>query len=158
GLTPPTSVRNLEQRLAQARNAAGNEGTVGRKSRVIVLQGTPEVATSVAVLAYDPDVSFARDEQRWSADMRAPEWKLLQTALTQSTTLASVESFSPAIARSFAARALTSILLASILIIIYVWVRYAHVGYAAAALLATLHDVVCAVGLIALAEYLYDGA
>jgi SecD/SecF fusion protein len=157
-LTPPTSVRNLEQRLAQARNAAGNESSVGRKSRVVVLQGTPEQATAAAVLVFDPDVSYTRDEMRWGAELKAQEWKRLQTALTQSTTLASVESFSPAIARSFAARAIMSILLSSLLIIIYVWVRYAHVGYAAAALLATLHDVVCALGLIALAEYLYDGS
>ncbi len=154
----PTSVHTLEQRLNQARNSTEFQDTVGRKSRVVVLSGTPENVTSAAVLVFDPDVNFTRDEQRWGAELRGPEWRLLQSALTQSTTLASVENFSPAIARSFAARAITSIILSSMLIVIYVWVRYAHVGYAAAALLATLHDVLCAIGLIALAEYLYDGS
>jgi len=158
GMNPPTSVRTLEQRLTQARNSAGFEDTVGRKTRIVVLSGTPEQATSAAVVVYDSDVSFARDEARWGAELRANEWRLLQSALTQSTTLASVESFSPAIARSFSARAITAALLSALLIVIYVWVRYAAVGYAAAALLATLHDVLCAIGLIALAEYIYDGS
>jgi SecD/SecF fusion protein len=157
-LTPPASVATLEKRLAQARNSRGFEDALGRKTRIVVLEGTPEAASSVAVLVQDPDVNFVRDEARWKAELRDREWQLVNSALTESTTLASVESFSPAIARSFAARAVTAVLLSSILIIIYVWVRYAAIGYAAAALLATLHDVVCAIGLIALAEFVYDGA
>src|SRR5207344_237623 len=67
-----------------------------------------------------------------------------------------VQSFSPSVAADFAAKAIVAILLSAVLILIYVGVRFNSVRYSSGALIATLHDCIIAVGMIALGETLYN--
>src|SRR5690606_1713330 len=71
---------------------------------------------------------------------------------------ASVDNFSPAIASTFRAQAIVAVVMSFMLITIYIWVRFGSVRYSLAALVTLLHDVMVVLGLIALAEILYDHA
>ncbi|HLP84937.1 MAG TPA: protein translocase subunit SecF, partial [Phycisphaerales bacterium] len=62
----------------------------------------------------------------------------------------------PAIAATFTANAITATILSFIFIGIYIWVRFKTPRYSLAAVVALIHDVLVVVGLVALAEILYD--
>jgi SecD/SecF fusion protein len=155
-IEPPVPLASLESRLTHVRNSPDFVDAVARTSTVVVLEGSPEAVRSAAVLVRDPQISYFADEERWADDLRDREWEITRTALTQNVDLASVQSFSAAIARDFAFWAVFSVCLAVFLIVIYVGVRFNSFRFSMAGIVATAHDVLIAVGLIALAELLYD--
>ena len=142
-------------RLTQMRGHQQFSDTVTREQRVVLLDGTSDQARSVAVLVRDPELSYERDEQRWTAELKSREWGLIRAALTEASTPASVQSFSAAIARTFKAQAIISIILSTLLVVIYVWVRFNSLRFSLAAIITTLHDCIVAVGAVALAGVLY---
>jgi len=157
-LQPRPTLASLEARLAQVRGQPDFADTAGRRTSIVIIDGVPEAVRTAVVLVRDPNVSYFADEFRWASSLRDREWNLLTSALSQRTTLASVQSFSPAIARTFAAQAMVAIVLSVLLVVIYVWVRFNSLRFSIAAIVATGHDVLAAVGLIALAEIVFDAA
>jgi len=147
------SLANLESRLAALSTDAAFTSAINRRHRVVVLDGDEQQVSTAAVLFLDPQVKFDVNPEAWRADIRAGEWTFINTAFARENTLAGVESFSPSIAASFAAQAIVATLLSAVLIIIYVWVRFSSFRYSLAAIVATLHDCVVAVGFIAMAGY-----
>jgi SecD/SecF fusion protein len=155
GIEPPIAISELQQRLDQARTRSDFSDTLSRRTKVIALDGTDQAATAAAVLVADPNVTYFEDERGWTLGVREREWKLVQESLTQDQTLASVQSFTPAVADSFIAQAIVATLLSTILIIIYVWVRFNSFRYSFAAIITTLHDCLVAIGFVAMATVLY---
>ncbi|HBS28131.1 MAG TPA: protein translocase subunit SecD [Phycisphaerales bacterium] len=148
---------NLELRLEYMRADALFAGTALRRAHeLIVLEGTDAAVKSAALVVSDPGISLFESEDRWRASLAQNEWDLVRAALTTPTLLASVNSFSPAVAATFRATAIVSVLLSFLLILIYVWIRFGSVRYSLAALAPLFHDVLIAIGLIAMAEILYE--
>jgi len=145
------SVSSLNDRLAAAIRRPQFTESVTRQHKWVVLEGTPEAAKSVVLLASDPRFSFLVDEASWNVELKRPEWNLAVTALTSQGRGASVESFSPAIAASFAYSAVWSVLLSAFLVIVYIFVRFNSLRYSFAAIATTLHDCLVAVGFLAVA-------
>jgi preprotein translocase SecF subunit len=81
---------------------------------------------------------------------------MAREGLADPISLVSVESFSAEIAATFRGRAIVSVLLSFMLITLYIWVRFGSLRYSLAAILPLIHDVITAIGLIALAEILYE--
>jgi SecD/SecF fusion protein len=154
-ITPPTALADIEARLTTLRQAADFAETLQRKVLVKPLAGSDAAVSQAVVLVADPEISFFSDQDRWERELRDREWALVKNALTTSQTLAGVQSFSPSVAANFQAQAIVAVLLATVLITIYVWVRFNSFRYSLAAILTTLHDCVVAVGLVALASYIY---
>jgi len=154
-ITPPASVKSIEQRLSQARRLPENRDLTARNQRVILLSGSPEAARTVAVVVHDSAVSYFDPGDGWARELLRREWTLIRDSLTQTTTLANVESFSPAIAATFRAKAVTAVLLSTLLVVIYVWVRFGSFRYSMAAIVTTLHDCLVAVGAIAASQVFY---
>ena len=157
-LNPQPSKQNLERRLDQMRSQTDFAKLLGRPHELIVIDGTPDAVKSAVVLALDPQVSVFDDAGRWRTEVAQQEWKLTNAALTETTTLAGVQSFSAAIAQSFKAKAIVAVVLSFIGIGIYIWVRFGSLRYSLAAVIALIHDVLTTVGLIALAEVIYNAA
>lgn len=155
-LTPAPTLESLRTRLGQTRAKVEFSDTIGRDHEIIVIDGTPEAVRTAAVLVSDPDTSYFINEERWASELRDREWRLVGQALTDSATLLSVQSFDAAVAETFVARAIAALVLSGLLIVIYVWVRFGTVRFAGASLIATVHDCILAVGLIAAAEILYE--
>ncbi|MEQ9616481.1 MAG: protein translocase subunit SecD [Phycisphaerales bacterium] len=156
GIDPPVTRRSLESRLAYMRNQPDHATALRRPHELIVLEGTDEAVTSAVLVAIDPAASFFDDAEAWRANVAQGEWDLVRDALTSSTTLAGVQSFSAVIAESFRAQAVVAVTLSFMLIVLYIWARFGSVRYSLAAVAALLHDVIAAIGLIALAEILYE--
>lgn len=155
-LDPPPTLEALRERLQQVRGQPDFQGTMGRRHDVIVLDGTESRVRTAVVVVLDPDLTYFSDQQRWEAELRGVEWRLVREALTRPTTFLSAQTFSAAIAATFAAQAIGAVVISAVLIVIYVGVRFNSVRFSVAAIVPTLLDCVAAVGLIAMAEIIYD--
>jgi SecD/SecF fusion protein len=157
-IQPASKLNLLEERLDQVRSQPDFQSTLGRPHQIIPLEEKDGAVTSAVLLAADPEVSYFTDELRWGADVRDMEWRLVRDALTRPTMFLSSQSFSAAIAATFAAQAVIAVVLSAMIIVIYVWVRFNAVRFSVAAIVPTLLDCCTAVGLIALAELICDAA
>ena len=120
-----------------------------------IIEGTPETIESAAVLVLDPGLLVFESRDRWEAEVAEREWDLVRQALSRTESLAGTDTFDAAVASSFRGKAITAVGISLLLITIYIWVRFGSVRYSLAALAALMHDVLTAVGLIALAEIMY---
>src|SRR5690606_24484121 len=108
----------ISARIRQFRSQPDFTEASGRQQAVFRLAGTDDAVTSVVVLVKDADIaSFEGNDRKWADQLRDVEWKLARTALTQTTTLASVESFSSEIAATFRAQAIIAVLLSTVLVV-----------------------------------------
>ncbi len=155
-LSPRPTMDSLRERLAQTRGSESFSGTLNRTNDVILLAGTPDAVEAAAIVVADGGLSYFDNRELWEDEVASTEWTLTMTALTDTTTLASVQSFSPVIAETFQQTAIVAVVLSLLLILIYIWVRFGSVRYSAAAIACLLHDIMIMIGLIALAEILYD--
>ena len=155
-IDPPQPLAEIKDRLESLRGQPDFSDTTSREREVRVLSGTPEASTAVVILVNDPNTSYIDNPDQWRTAVAEREWKLAVEGLTTPTTLAEVRSFSPAVAETFKAKAVTSVVLSILLIGIYIWVRFGSALYSAAAIACLFHDVLTCIGLVALAEVLWD--
>lgn len=156
GIQPRPTEESLNDRLDLFRNQPDNSSwATNRQFELVVLEGTSEAVETAVVLVRDEGIDL-ENERLWNTELAAKEWQLVRDALTNATALASTQSFSAEIASSFRAQAIVAVLLSFLLILIYIWARFGSVRYSIAAISALMHDVIIAIGLIALAEILYD--
>ncbi len=154
-IDPPASAAQLKERMQLTRGTTEYSDAAARTTEVVVIEGTEEAARTAVVLVRDPEVSFFGNES-WNRVVRDREWEIAVDSLTKQSTFLNVQSFSGAIARTFTGQAIASILFSTLLIIVYVWVRFNSIRFSIAAIVPTLMDCYIVVGLIALAEVLYD--
>lgn len=157
-IEPPLALDDLSSRLRATRTRADNSDTLGRSHRVIILEGDAAAVRSFVLLAYDQGVSYFDDQGRWETELAGSETAVVREALERASSLAGIESFSPAIAQTFAAQAIVAIALSILGILIYVWIRFGTVRYSLAAVLPGVHDAIVMIGLVAGAELLYENA
>ncbi|MAY75629.1 MAG: hypothetical protein CMJ31_13120 [Phycisphaerae bacterium] len=155
-LSPSVSAEQLSERVARTRSGPGFDGALNRQVELVVLEGTRGAVESAALLVYDQGLSYFDDADNWESDLARQEWELVRTALTTAEVSASVQNFSPVVAERFQQQAVVSVFLSLLLILIYIWVRFGSVRYSLAAIVTLLHDVLVAIGLIAVAEILYE--
>lgn len=155
-LDPQPSLESLESRLDITRRKTDFSDLLGRTSIIIILEGDQTAVRSFAYLSSTEDLTYFDNADAWESEIASREWDLIRAALTTSSDQLSVQNFSPAIAENFRATAFAAVLLSLLLILIYIWVRFGSVRYSAAAIAALTHDVLTTIGLIALAEILYD--
>jgi SecD/SecF fusion protein len=153
-IQPRVTEQSLNDRLQLFRNKPENSWALNRQFDLVVLEGTSQEVETAIVLVRDEAIDL-ENERIWNRDIAEREWNLVRESLTNATSLISTQSFSPEIASSFRAQAIVAVLLSFLLIIIYIWARFGSVRYSAAAVTALIHDVIIAIGLIALAEILY---
>ncbi|MEM0983249.1 MAG: protein translocase subunit SecD [Planctomycetota bacterium] len=151
------SLDDIEQSLEDQRQQTSFSDTLGRNREVRVIAGTDDSVRAAVVLVADENISYTQSEDVWRSELASVEWDLVRQALRDTTTLASVQSFSAVIAEDFQQTAIVSVVLSLLLILIYIWVRFGSVRYSLAAIITLMHDVIIVIGLIALAEILYEG-
>lgn len=155
-ITPTATEAELRDRLEYMRRDQQFSGLLSREWDIVILDGSPEEIISAAVVVIDEGLSVFESKDRWDAEVAEREWSLVTQALTRSESLAGIGQFDPAVASTFRGKAVAAVSLSLLLITIYIWVRFGSVRYSLAALVALMHDVLTAIGLIALAEIVYD--
>jgi len=155
-LDPARPADRIRQRLEDMRSQPDFSDTLTRAHEFVVLRGTEEAVEAGVILVRDPDAGFIADEGRWRVEVAQREWELTRAALTETTTFAGVQSFSPQVAATFRAQAIVAVILSFAGILAYVWFRFGSLRYSLAAIVAIVHDVLAVVGLIAVAEIIYE--
>lgn len=154
-LEPQPTEQDLRERLDYMRRDREFSSMLARDWDIRIIEGTPEAIESAAVLVLDPGLLVFESRDRWEAEVAEREWDLVRQALSRTESLAGTDTFDAAVASSFRGKAITAVGISLLLITIYIWVRFGSVRYSLAALAALMHDVLTAVGLIALAEIMY---
>lgn len=154
-IQPPISTAELSDRIMLARSRPEFAEAAGRQQRVVVIEGTEAAATSAVVMVQDSRIDHFDEEARWNVQVRDLEWTLARAALTESQTLASVQSFGSAIAATFRAQAIIALLISSLLVVVYIWVRFGSIRYAFAAMATTAHDCFVSIGMVGAAAWVY---
>jgi SecD/SecF fusion protein len=155
-IDPPTTLTSLRQRLEGTRQSEQFSDTLARQRDVLVVEGDENAVTAAVIVVADETATISENEARWETEVRDREWALAQEALTKDSTPASVVTFSPAIADTFRANALAATIGTFLLVGVYIWLRFKGARYSIAAIVALIHDVLTVIGLIALAEILYE--
>ncbi|MCW5776946.1 MAG: protein translocase subunit SecD [Phycisphaeraceae bacterium] len=153
---PRPTLEGLRTRIEQMRQQQDFSDTLGRTWEVRALEEDADGVRTAVLLVAEEGVNYLENEDRWRMELAAREWQLVNEALARTTTLASVQSFSPAIAATFKAQAIVAVFLSLLLIMIYIWVRFGSARYSLAAIACLVHDCLTCIGLIALAEIVYD--
>ena len=107
------------------------------------------------LLALDPTTTFLDNEAVFDRNVALREWTLVQEATLHAKSFASVESFSAAVAGTFARKAFTATAVSLFLLVCYIWVRYGTLRWSLAAVLPLVHDIVALLGLLALSQILH---
>lgn len=155
-IEPTVSRQTLMDRLQFMRSRSDfAEIASDRRFDLITLEGDNDHVRSAVVLVQDRTVDIY-NEAVWRSRLAQVEWDIVTSALAEPTTLATVEKFSAAIAATFRAQATVAVILSLLLILIYIRIRFGSLRYSLAAVIALIHTVVIVVGLIAMAELLYE--
>jgi SecD/SecF fusion protein len=155
-IEPSATLESIERRLDITRRKSDFSDILGRQTEIVILEGTPAAVETFVLLSLDDGLTYFDNADAWASEIAQREWDLVRAALTTSSDQLSVQNFSPAIAENFRATAVAAVALSLLLILIYIWVRFGSVRYSMAAIAALAHDVLTAIGIIALAEILYD--
>ena len=155
-IEPPQSRESIVARLNNTRQGEQFSDTLSRSVEFIVLAGNENSVSSGVVVVHDDNVSLFDNEARWNTEMKEREWQLVQAALTQESTPASVHNFTPSVADTFRVNAIKACLVAFLGIGVYIWVRFKQPRYSIAAVVALVHDVITVTGLVAICEVLYE--
>ncbi|MEK6700819.1 MAG: protein translocase subunit SecD [Planctomycetota bacterium] len=153
-IEPRVSVAEIESRVAEAR--AKFTDVAFNQQEVVLLKGTEDAAETAVILVRNPSISYRDDPSLWATMVRNREWGMVNSALTEVHTLASVQSFTPAIAKAFAAQGVICTVLSLVFLTIFVFIRFGTARWAIAATVPLFADVIGIIGLIGVAQLLHD--
>ncbi len=155
-IEPATTKASIEARLDLVRQQADYSDTLGRTREVRIIEGNDTAVKTAVVLVRDDSLKSFDNETKWGTDVAAREWKLVVDSLSRPSQLARVDQVSPTIADTFAAQAVVSVVISLVMLTVYVWIRFGAGRWAVAATVPLFADVIGIVGLIAIAQILYE--
>ncbi len=163
-LNPPQTTESMEKRLKAMRLQPGFEQYGWRASQVVGLKpapGSQNLFTEAAVLVSDenfPLEESSQSSEAWRSRLAEPEVKLVRDAMERQTSLGKITQFAPQVAREAENKAIIALVLSWLAIIIYLWFRFGKATWGGAAVIALVHDVCVALGMIAISYYLSQTA
>ena len=162
-IDPPVSPEDVDKRIDRMRQQDDFARLLGRRVKVFGLDpadaADPRAGyRSVAVLVHDSKLSSLKvDFDLWDRELAQTEWELISLALQRQTSLEQITTFSPAIAQSLKDKAIVAVGLSLLGILVYIWIRFGSLRYSLAAIVALVHDVAIAMGLLAATAWLGKG-
>ena len=161
---PVISVESLNDRLRRMRRQPDFAALGYRDFEVLGLdragvdeKGNPAFSR-FAVLSSDGQTDYVAEPAGFDAadGLAATEWKLVQDALATDSSLASVTKFDAQVSGTMQEQALAAMVLSILVVIAYIALRFGSFRYGFAAIVALIHDVAAAVGLLAICGWLYN--
>jgi len=158
-LDPPQTLEAIRQRLRDMRLQPDYERYGWRDNDVIGLGATGALAatregkqaptfTKVAIVVSDESLPFYDNEEAWRRDLARPELQLAQSALSSERSLDKVTTFAPQVAAQAAQQAVIAVVLSLLAMVAYLWFRFGTMEFGLGAIIALIHDVAVALGLV----------
>ena len=169
GITPPETLQSLRNRISSMRQGPQFEDVatwreydlIGVEFADVQDDGQATFRSAVVVIAPDELTNYVQDDSKFYADpngLAATEWKIVHSALRRDRSLDSVSSVSPQVSTTMKNRAVVAMALSLLAVVAYIWLRFGSLRYGLAAIAALVHDVVIALGLVAICGRLQDTA
>ena len=159
-LDPPVRLNELEERIRAMRLQPDFEAAQFRSPpRVVGITASPEAPdrwSTVVVVSHDPAIDYFDDQAAWEIDVAGTDWNLVNAALERTSSLNKVTNFTATVARTMTYNAIVALGLSIIAIVIYIWFRFGSLRYGLSAIVALVHDVAIALGLIAISGWIYQ--
>ncbi|MGI9014826.1 MAG: protein translocase subunit SecD [Phycisphaerales bacterium] len=154
-LEPAARVEDVRHRIERMRQQEEFRAGAGRKFDVFGLgeADADGAYRSIAIVVVDPLYAFTNNPDLWQSALADFEWRLVTEALREPAQLEAVSSVSGSIATTLAANAEVAVLISLLGILLYIWIRFGSFRYSLAAMVALVHDVSIALGLLALTHF-----
>lgn len=168
-MSPPVMIQQLEDRIQRRRMQPTYEAQGYRPFAVIGLElasqqgsddGEAPGYRSVAVVVSDPNINYLDAPASFSdaGGLADTEWRLVYEALRTESSLDSVSNFSSQVSRTMKDQAIVALVLSLLAIVAYIWFRFGSLRFGLAAIMALVHDVTIALGVVGLAGLISDTA
>jgi SecD/SecF fusion protein len=162
-MIPAVTQADLSQRIERMRMLPKYEGLGHRTSVVIGLDaaGTTETGetlySSAVVVTHDAETNYVEAPDTFSdfGGLADTEWQLARDACRRDTSLGSVSNFSSQVSGTMQQQAIVAMTLSLLAVVVYIWFRFGSFTYGFAAIIALVHDVTIALGLVALSSWVY---
>jgi len=163
-ITPALTAEAMDERVSRMRRQPPYDELGYRKFDIIGIDsaGVDEqgktLYRSAAVLVSDRQTNYREGLDGFDAvdGLAVTEWALIRDAMTRDVSLQSVASFDSQISGAMQQRAIVAMMLSLLVVVAYIWLRFGSLRYGIAAILALVHDVSIALGLLAISGWLVD--
>ncbi len=165
-MNPAISAQEIGERINRMQLQPAFEQMPFRPATVIGLtpagvddSGEP-LYTSAVVLAADEQVNYLDDPESFhmAGGFSENQWKLVRDAMVRDAIFGSITNFSPAVSGTMQQQAIVALVLSMLAVLAYIWFRFGSLRYSLGAIFALAHDVVVALGLVAIMSLLYLNA
>lgn len=160
GLDPATTTEDIAQRIHRVTQSPQYANLPFRQFHVMGLDLAPASSDryqSVVVLARDLETNYTQQAalSRFTevGGLAQTQWSLVRDALLRDTSLGSVTNFDSQVSTTMQTRASEALILGNLAVMAYIWLRFGSLRYGTAAVLALVHDVCVALGMVALSAW-----
>ncbi len=168
-LTPAASTTDVTERIGRMRLQPSYQQFGFRQFTVVGGElaseqpadpQAPRLYRSMVVVSRDASTNYAQNPDTFTeaTGLAATEWAIIRDAMLRDTSLGSVSNFSSQVSRTMQEQAIVAIILSWLAMLIYIWVRFGDLRFGFGAIAALVHDVLIALGLLALAGMFADSA
>ncbi len=162
-ITPAITQADLAQRVERMRRLPKYEGLGSRDTMVIGLdvEGTRDgkpLYRSAVVVVNDSETNYLESPDTFAdfGGLADTEWNLVRDAMQRDTSLGSVSNFSSQVSGTMQQQAIVAMSLSLLAVVVYIWFRFGSFTYGFAAIIALVHDVSIALGLVAVSAWVYQ--
>ncbi len=158
----PQTVDEVKSRIKSMRLQPDFEAYGQREFEVFGLTAADRDPTGtarfskVAISVFDDAYPYDEDPDEWADNVAKTELELVQAALNSEQSLRKVSQFAPQVAGQATNQAALSILLALAAIVGYIWLRFGSMQFGLAAIVALVHDVSIALGLVTATYFIHN--
>ena len=170
-ITPTVTLKDLRDRISRMRLTSRFNDLPVQVFEVIGVE-LDDVAVSdeshyrsvAVVIAPDEQTNYIENEAHAETfyedgtGLAATQWQVVHAAMRRDESLQRVSVFSPQVSKTMKTRATVAMLLSLLAVVAYIWLRFGSLRYGLAAIVALVHDVVIAMGLVAVCGTLHDSA
>jgi SecD/SecF fusion protein len=159
-VTPPQTANEIRRRLRNMRLQPDFEQFEWRDFDIFGLQTAGQgedgeaLLSSFAVVVLDADYPYDDSPATWETNLARPELELTSQALETGHSMEKITQFAPQVAQQAQTQAIIAMVLALAAIVAYIWIRFGSMTYGLGAIMALVHDVAIALGLVTATGYL----
>ena len=163
-LSPRVTQEDLKERITRMRSLPAYEEYGGRTWRVIGIDADGTNAKgetlyrSAVMVSHDEQTNYVESPEDFAevAGLANTEWQIARDACQRDTSLGSVSNFSSQVSGTMKQQAIVAMALSLLAVIVYIWFRFGSFTYGIAAIIALVHDVAIAMGLVAVSGWVYQ--
>ncbi|MEM6553943.1 MAG: protein translocase subunit SecF, partial [Planctomycetota bacterium] len=164
-LEPPASLSQIEQKIERQINQPPHDRLPAR-DRLFKEIGNPvgtdengeATYAQVIILTKEEGTNYAANPQGVTAPagLGDTEWAMVRDAMAAESSLQSVTQFDAQVSGTMQQQAITAMVLSLLAVVAYIWARFGSIRYGLAAIVALVHDVSIAIGLVAISGWIAE--